>query len=44
MVCSIFVRVQWLKALYLCRAIFHDVVFEGRSLPFFQSCKLNIEQ
>ena len=44
MVCSIFVRVQWLEALYLFRAIFHDVVFQGSSLPFFQNCKLNIER
>jgi hypothetical protein len=44
MVRSIFVRVQWLEALYLCRAIFHDVVFQGGSLPFFRNCKLNIER
>lgn len=33
---SMFVRVQWLKVLYLCRAIFHDAVFQGGSLPFFR--------
>jgi hypothetical protein len=44
MVRSIFVRVQWLEALYLCRAIFHDVVFQGGSLPFFRNFKLNIER
>ncbi|MDR7075567.1 hypothetical protein J2Y03_000555 [Neobacillus niacini] len=44
MVGSIFVRVQWLEALYLCRAIFHDVVVKGGSLSFFQNCKLNIER
>ncbi|MEH7177752.1 RAxF-45 family protein [Neobacillus vireti] len=44
MVRSIFVRVKWLEALYLCRAIFHDVVFKGGSLPFLPNCKLNIER
>jgi hypothetical protein len=37
MVRSIFVRVQWLEALYLCRAIFHDVVLQGGSLSFFKT-------
>lgn len=37
---SMFVRVQWLKALYLCRAIFHDAVFQGGSLPFFRKIAL----
>lgn len=41
---SIFVRVQWLKALYLCRAIFHEVVFQGGSLPLFRTYKVNIER
>ncbi|MEH6995034.1 RAxF-45 family protein [Neobacillus drentensis] len=41
---SIFVRVQWLEALYLCRAIFHEVVFKGGSLSFFQNYKMNIER
>nr|WP_096190948.1 RAxF-45 family protein [Neobacillus soli] len=41
---SILVRVQWLEALYLCRAIFHDVVFQGRSLPFFRNCIANLER
>ena len=44
MIRSIFVRVQLLSALYLFRAIFHDVVFQGGSLPFFQNYKLNIER
>ena len=37
MVRSIFVRLQWLKALYLCRVIFHEVVFKGGSRPFFKT-------
>jgi hypothetical protein len=44
MVGSMFVRVQWLQALYLFRAIFHDVVVQGGSLSFFQNYKLNIER
>jgi hypothetical protein len=44
MVRSIFVRVQWLEALYLCRAIFHEVVFKGGSLSFFQNYKMNRER
>lgn len=35
---SIFVRVQLFDSQYLCRAIFHDVVFQGGSLPFFRNC------
>lgn len=41
---SIFVRVQWLEVLYFCRAIFHDVVFNGMSLPFFSNCIMKIER
>ncbi|WP_342431822.1 RAxF-45 family protein [Neobacillus sp. FSL H8-0543] len=41
---SNFVRVQWIEALYLCRAIFHGVVFNGGSLSFFQNYKMYIER
>ncbi|WP_303046828.1 RAxF-45 family protein [Bacillus sp. MRMR6] len=41
---SIFVRVQWLEALYLCRAIFHEVVFKGGSLPFLENCIVEVER
>ncbi|MDQ1145593.1 hypothetical protein QE429_002420 [Bacillus sp. SORGH_AS 510] len=41
---STFVRVQWLEALYFCRAIFHDVVFKGGSLPFFRNCIMTVER
>lgn len=35
MVRSMMFRTQWLDALYFCRAIFHDEIFQGGSLPFF---------
>ncbi|MEH7302017.1 RAxF-45 family protein [Neobacillus drentensis] len=41
---SIFVRVQWLEALYFCRAIFHDVVSKGGSLPFYRNSIMNLER
>jgi hypothetical protein len=44
MIRSIFVTVKWLEALYFCRAIFHEVVFKGGSLPFFKNYKMNIER
>ncbi|PLS15990.1 hypothetical protein CVD28_19825 [Bacillus sp. M6-12] len=31
-------REQWLDFMYICRAIFHDVFVEGRSLPFLNNC------
>ncbi|HYK74357.1 MAG TPA: RAxF-45 family protein [Pseudoneobacillus sp.] len=33
---SLMGRTLWLEALYFCRAIFHDEIFQGGSLPFFQ--------
>ncbi|SFA90920.1 MULTISPECIES: RAxF-45 family protein [unclassified Bacillus (in: firmicutes)] len=44
MIRSIFVRAQWLEILYFCRAIFHDAVVKGGSLPFFQNCILKLER
>jgi hypothetical protein len=34
---SIFAGKEWLEALYIRRAIFHDVAFQGGSLPFFRN-------
>ncbi|WP_409296990.1 RAxF-45 family protein [Peribacillus sp. SCS-26] len=31
-------RAQFLDYTYICRAIFHAVVFKGGSLPFFKNC------
>lgn len=28
-------RTEWVDALYIFRAIFHDEIFQGGSLPFF---------
>ncbi|MEH7356485.1 RAxF-45 family protein [Neobacillus drentensis] len=41
---SIFARFQWLEALTIYRAIFHDVVFQGGSLSFLRNCILKIER
>ncbi|MFK9092813.1 RAxF-45 family protein [Bacillus salipaludis] len=41
---SIFARLQWLEALTIYRAIFHEVVFQGRSLPFFRNCIMELER
>jgi hypothetical protein len=37
MKCSIFARLQWLEALTIYRAIFHNVVFKGEVCPFFEN-------
>ncbi|MFJ5715343.1 RAxF-45 family protein [Neobacillus sp. NPDC093127] len=44
MKCSIFARLQWLEALTIYRAIFHDVVFKGGSLPFLRKFIVNMER
>ncbi|WP_272928125.1 RAxF-45 family protein [Bacillus sp. USDA818B3_A] len=41
---SIFARLQWLEALTIYRAIFHEVVFQGGSLPFFRNCIWKLER
>lgn len=41
---SIIARLEWLKALTIYRAIFHEVVFQGGSLPFFRNCILKLER
>lgn len=41
---SIIARLQWLEALTIYRAIFHGVVFQGESLPFFRNYIANIER
>ncbi|WP_268926652.1 RAxF-45 family protein [Neobacillus vireti] len=41
---SIFARLQWLEALTIYRAIFHDEVLKGGSLPFFRNFNVNIER
>lgn len=41
---SIFARLLWLEALNIYRAIFHGVIFKGRSLSFFQNYKMNMER
>lgn len=41
---SIFARLQWLEALTIYRAIFHEVVFQGGSLPFFRNFIVKLER
>ncbi|MFD2973032.1 RAxF-45 family protein [Peribacillus deserti] len=31
-------RAQFLNFIYICRAIFHEAIFQGGSLPFFRNC------
>ncbi len=37
-------RLPWLEALNIYRAIFHEAVFKGESLPFFRNCIVNLER
>ncbi|MFJ7730115.1 RAxF-45 family protein [Neobacillus sp. NPDC097160] len=41
---SIFARLQWLEALTIYRAIFHEVVLQGGSLSFFRNCIMEVER
>ncbi|MEC2057075.1 RAxF-45 family protein [Peribacillus psychrosaccharolyticus] len=41
---SIILREQWLDYMYICRAIFHDAIVQGRSLSFSNNCIMRIER
>ncbi|WP_281281365.1 RAxF-45 family protein [Pseudalkalibacillus caeni] len=36
-------RTQFIEFLHICRAIFHDAVVDGRSMPFFNNCIMTTE-
>ncbi|MBK5426730.1 hypothetical protein HWX41_25860 [Bacillus paramycoides] len=44
MKCSLATRAKFLDYIYICRAIFHDVVVNGIRMPFFNNCIVAIER
>jgi hypothetical protein len=35
---------QFLAYIYICRAIFHDGIFQGTRMPFFNNLIWNVER